>query len=312
MTNVPLTLDAPLPLRLRAWAAERFPLANTVLVLVIYVTALLTGRALAGTGDLWLSAADCAGFLGVWGFFLMLRVFDEHKDYVADVSNHPERVLQRGLVTLAHLKAVGAAAIGLQLVSVLVAGSGPVAVRWAITMAWSLLMLKEFFAGAWLERHFLLYAASHLLAMPLALLWIAQTGAGDRPLGASALSLAAAGGLLGAVLEIARKVRAPEDERSGVVTYTQVLGIRGSAAAIAACMVGFAVAVAALLGVLGAASPVALAALAVALAAALAAAGAFAIRPTPAAAARVGAIAGAAVLLALLSLLVALVAERGV
>ena len=312
MTTVPLTLNAPLSRRLRSWAAERFPVANTVMVLVVYVSVLLAGRALAGPGRLWLSAADGAGFVGVWGYFLMLRVFDEHKDYAADVRNHPERVLQRGLVTLGHLKVVGAVAVGLQVVSVLVVGSGAVAVLWALALGWSLLMLKEFFVGGWLERHFLLYAASHMVAMPLAFLWVAQIGAGERDLGAGVLWLAAAGFLLGALLEIARKVRAPEEERSGVMTYTKALGVRGSAAAIAGGIAGLAGMLAAVLGLLGALSMVAWLVLAGAIAVVWVVSRAFALRPTPAAAARVEMVTGTGVLLPLLTLLVALVAARGV
>jgi len=285
-----------------------------VLALVVYLAALLAGRALTSSGELWLGVTDAVGFAGVWGYFLMLRVFDEHKDYHHDASNHPERVLQRGLVSLDHLKAVGAVAIALQVASVLIVdgGSGPVAVRWAIAMAWSLLMLKEFFVGEWLERHFVLYAASHLLAMPLALLWMAQMGAGDRPLPESVLWLAAAGGLLGAAIETARKVRAPEDERIGIATYTKVLGIRGSAAAIGAVMAGLTVAIAKLMDALGIPTPAALCAIGAALSAALAAAVAFARRPTSAAASRVEAITGLAVLVQLVSLVAALVAERGI
>src|SRR6202007_1898269 len=61
MTTVPLSLNAPLSRRLRAWAAERFPVANTVMVLVVYVSVLLAGRALAGPGRLWLGAGAAAG-----------------------------------------------------------------------------------------------------------------------------------------------------------------------------------------------------------------------------------------------------------
>jgi len=311
MTTVPLTLDTPLPRRLRAWAAERFPLANAVLVAVVYLAALLTGRALTTGGELWLSALDGVGFLGAWGYFLMLRVFDEHKDYLLDCSNHPDRVLQRGLVTLGHLKLAGAVAVALQLVSVAAASSAPVAVRWAIALAWSLLMLKEFFVGDWLEQHFLIYAASHLLALPLALLWFAQIGAGERALPASAAWLAGAGFALGAAFEVARKVRAPQDERLGVMTYTKRLGVGPSALAIAASLTALTAAIAGLLGALGVLSVVAACGLVVALAAALWAAAAFARRPTSGAAARVEAMSGAAVLLELVIVVAALTAGRG-
>jgi 4-hydroxybenzoate polyprenyltransferase len=221
-----LTLEAPLARRLLAWANERFPPANGVLILVIYAAALLCGRALTTDGPLELAPADLAGFFGVWAYFLMLRVFDEHKDFGRDVANHPDRVLQRGLVTLDHLKLIGVTALLVQVLATVVAdgGVGPALGWWALTLAWSLLMLKEFFVGEWLEQRLVLYAFSHLLSMPLAFLWLAQIGAGDQGLPTAVGWLALAGGVVAGAIEVARKLRAPADERHGVDSYTKILG----------------------------------------------------------------------------------------
>ena len=79
---------------LRAWMRERFPARNAVFFAVFYVTALLIGRADGnGDGPIVLSFRDAAGFIALWCFFLMLRVFDEHKDFEADAIAHPHRVL---------------------------------------------------------------------------------------------------------------------------------------------------------------------------------------------------------------------------
>ena len=115
---MPLTLESPFASRFFAWIHERFPLVNAVLFFVLYASALLYGRAVstsAAGGRVTAHAVDIAGFFAVWAFFLMLRVFDEHKDYALDLENHPKRVLQSGLVTLAHLKIVCAVAIAIQL-----------------------------------------------------------------------------------------------------------------------------------------------------------------------------------------------------
>ncbi len=90
------------PVRMYAWVQERFPLAQGVLILTMYLASALAGRAMTTPAGeaLALRPFDVLGFLGLWGFFLMLRVFDEHKDYDKDLHNHPDRVLQRGVITL--------------------------------------------------------------------------------------------------------------------------------------------------------------------------------------------------------------------
>lgn len=221
--------------RFFAWVQERFPLANAILFLVLYAAALLFGRASAAGGSIDLTPLDVFGFLAVWGFFLVLRVFDEHKDFALDARNHPHRVLQSGLVTLAHLKVAGvlAAALGLAVSLAYDHGIGRVTLAWAAMMGWSALMAKEFFVGEWLGKRIVLYAFTHMLVMPLALLWMAQMGAGGAPLPRATISLAAMAFFSGFAFEIARKTKAPADEQDGVDSYTKALGLRGAPAALA-------------------------------------------------------------------------------
>jgi 4-hydroxybenzoate polyprenyltransferase len=236
-----LTARSPFASRFLAWVHERFPVANALLFFVLYASALLLGRAAAGgpPGAVPVGALDVAGFLAVWGFFLLLRVFDEHKDYALDLVNHPQRVLQSGLVTLAHLEITGAlaAAFGLAVSLAYDGGVGHVTEAWAVMMGWSLLMAKEFFVGEWLSKRLVLYAVSHMLVMPLALAWMAQMGAGGEPLPRDVAPLAAMAFLAGAAFEIARKIKAPGDERAGVDSYTKALGLRAALATLAAVVV---------------------------------------------------------------------------
>jgi 4-hydroxybenzoate polyprenyltransferase len=213
---------------------ERFPLANALLFFVLYASALLLGRA-RGAGPVRVGALDVVGFLAVWSFFLLLRVLDEHKDFELDRQNHPQRVLQSGLITLGHLKVVGAlcAALGLVVSLAYDGGVGRVTLAWAATMAWTLLMAKEFFVGEWLGRRLVLYALSHMLVMPLLLLWMAQMGAGASAATGATAPLAAMAFFAGASFELARKIRAPADERDGVDSYTKSLGLHGAPAALA-------------------------------------------------------------------------------
>ena len=233
-----LSLEDPWLRRFKAWADERFPLAQGVLISLLYLLALLYGRALESPGAVRLAAGDVPGLLAFTAFFLMLRILDEHKDYEVDLRNYPHRILQSGLITLGQLKVLCAGLVLLQLgVSLwLEGGLGPVVYLWLAVMLWTGLMTAEFFVGAWLKQRLVLYAVCHMLVMPLAIGWIvAMASPGDPPpLGAG---LAAALGFsFGSVFEIARKTRAPADERTGVDTYSKVLGPGGAAWALAAML----------------------------------------------------------------------------
>jgi 4-hydroxybenzoate polyprenyltransferase len=229
-----LAVESGYPRRFYAWIAERFPLANGLLFFLVYAAALLGGRRAAGLAPA-LHLSDLAGFAAAWAFFLMLRVFDEHKDYALDCRLHPERVLQRGLVTLGQLKLVGGLAMALQLgVSLAIDGGvGPVTLRWLVVFAYSLLMLREFFVGHWLSRRLVLYAVSHMVVTPLAVLWMAQMGARGARLDRGAYGYAALSFVLGFCFEIARKMKAPDEERAGVDTYSSLFGAAATVRAIA-------------------------------------------------------------------------------
>jgi hypothetical protein len=314
MSTQHLTHDAPLSLRLLAWSNERWPIANVVLVLFIYVAALLAGEALTSGEGLSISAVDAVAFLGAVGYSLLMRVLDEHKDFRDDLRNHPDRVLQSGFVTLGHLKVVGAVALAAQFAVSLLAdgGVGLVTQWWALLMAWTLLMLKEFFLGEWLRERRILYASSHMLAMPLFILWMAQIGADGEALPGGVVWLGALAFLIGAAAEVGRKLVAPEDERPTVDSYTKILGTRGAPRAVAAILTLSALTAAALLGAAGAGSPVAFAGLALSLAPGLSGAARFARLPTREHAEAAEMRTGVTILLQLVVLIAALLAARGV
>jgi 4-hydroxybenzoate polyprenyltransferase len=209
-----------------AWAKERFPLRNGLFFVLLYVTTILVARTAVTTGPIAFRAVDLLGVAALWSFFLLLRVFDEHKDFAADTVAHPERVLQRGLVTLPQLRVVGACAVVVQLGASLWfdRGVGVVTMWWAASFAWSLLMAREFFVSAWLRRHLLLYALSHMVVMLLVVGWVASIADPLAPSRPIVWALASLVFLAGLVFEVARKMRAPEDERPTADTYTGALG----------------------------------------------------------------------------------------
>jgi 4-hydroxybenzoate polyprenyltransferase len=205
---------------------ERFPLTYGALLLALYGAALLLGRSASAARPLALGLLDLGGALSLWGFFLVLRILDEHKDFDGDLRRHPERVLQRGLVTRGHLKGVALIAVLVQAAVSLNydRGLGPVTLRWLLALGWAGLMYREFFLGTWLARHRLVQHLSHAAVVPLALLWAAQMGAGRGALPAVVVVFVALALLSDLVFELTRKLRAPEDEQPDEASATRLLG----------------------------------------------------------------------------------------
>lgn len=224
-----LSMQSPFIRRFYAWVQERFPLANALLFFALWAAAFVSGRVLSTpkTQAPKLAILSVLGFFGAWGYFLLLRVYDEHKDYELDVHNYPDRILQSGLITLNHLKIAGVLAVLVQLGVTLWLGQGPGPALWSwlVVMTWSALMAKEFFIGSWLEKRLVLYALSHMIVMPMALVWMAHLGAQGAWLPQSIGWLAGAAFCSGAAFEVTRKTRAPEEERDTVDSYARVLGL---------------------------------------------------------------------------------------
>ena len=215
---------------LLAWAAERFPARNGVFFLTLYVTALVVGRGASGD-TIALGLRDVPGFIALWAFFLVLRVLDEHKDFAADAVAHPERVLQRGVVTLGELRAVGlTAAMATLGISVWLDGGtlGRVS-AWCLAVAtWSFFMAREFFAPRWLRERLITYAVSHMCVMPLVMGWLLAMGGADPTGSRAAIVLLVFAFASGLAFEMGRKMRAPSDERPMADSYTKALGVHAA------------------------------------------------------------------------------------
>ena len=221
-----LGMESALYRRILAWMHERFPFANALLFFILYLSAASVARL---PDSALMGYVDVVGCLVTWSFFLLLRIFDEHKDYAIDVQNHPQRVLQRGLVTLFHLRVIGGAVIAMQLVWSMYrdGGLGHTTLSWGAMMLWTCLMGKEFFCGAWLEKRLTLYAFSHMLVMPLIILWLAQMANPQAVLNANMLILMLLGFVGGFCFEITRKAKGAEEERVTIDSYSRIFGVTG-------------------------------------------------------------------------------------
>lgn len=224
-----------LPARYGLYLAERFPvLGHGLLILSFYSSNQFLAHALTQPGQtMRYDSSTLMGYATIFLLFLHLRIFDDHKDYHADCRSFPERVLQRGVVTLGELKGLAGLAILAQIVLASVRGL-PALIAAGVAITFSVLMLKEFFIGGWLRRHFLVYAGTHMLIMPLLALVVFSFATDRYPWEASGWFwlYAFVGFFVAFNWEISRKIRAPEDERPGVDTYTKVFGTYGAAYAV--------------------------------------------------------------------------------
>ena len=216
--------------RLWTYQAERFPLAKTVPLLACFsaasitLSAVLSGRPLPGP------SAYVIGFFLVFILFFQLRVADEVKDGEDDAQYHPERPIPRGVVTLRLIVSLGIVTIPIGIILALIHGAG---IIWLLLLVWVWLtaMTFEFGFPAWLKARPVLYLLSHMAIMPLIDLLL--TGIEWRPHGSAAPALwlfIAMSFSNGCVLELGRKLWAPENERVGVDTYSGLWGPKRAAA----------------------------------------------------------------------------------
>ena len=231
--------SAPAPsLAARLWTyqAERFPLGKTAVLCAVFSAASVSVSAHLAARPVPGPAAYLAAFVITLAFFFQLRVLDEIKDKEDDARLRPERPIPRGLVRLETIIALGIASAGVAVLAALAIDLRLIALL-ALAWAWMALMSFEFFVPAWLKARPFAYLVSHMAVMPLIDLVI--TGAEWTPHGAPVPALTLFLFLSfanGCVLEIGRKLWAPESEREGVETYSRVLGHAGGAALWLACL----------------------------------------------------------------------------
>jgi 4-hydroxybenzoate polyprenyltransferase len=208
-----------------SYQRERFPLrAHGPLIAAFSASAVSYSAQLRGATR---PAAVSFGvaFAVSLGSFLLLRIADEFKDAEEDARYRPYRPVPRGLVSLRELGVVGALVAALQLTLAAPLGARLVGLL-LVTWTYFGLMSREFFARAWLKRRPVVYLFSHMLIMPL-IDWFA-TGCDWVHAGAAMPAglfwFLAASFCNGVVIELGRKIRSPEQEETGVETYTFLWG----------------------------------------------------------------------------------------
>ncbi len=219
--------------RFYIYQKERFPfLAHGVLISSFTFSAISYSRICRGASGFIPWGDFIIGIFATVTLFFLVRVFDEFKDQEDDKKYRPYLPVPRGLISLQELKVVGWV-VGLAQVAVIGIFQLNMLYLYVIVLAYLALMGVEFFVPTWLKQRQLIYVASHMVIIPLidiyasGLDWLLD---GAQPhLGL--LWFFAVSYSNGLVIEFGRKIRTPEMEEKGVVSYTGMYGTRGGTAA---------------------------------------------------------------------------------
>lgn len=149
------------PLRFNAYLKERFPLPAFLPLIILFTCALsYCGQMISGIPIVHIDLHLVLGAIVMLLVFFHLRLFDEFKDYTDDLTEHPDRLVSRGIITLAELRIVTWVTLVLEVV--LVSQLERTAqIGYAAMLVFSLLMFKEFFIADFLRRDMIIYAISH-------------------------------------------------------------------------------------------------------------------------------------------------------
>jgi 4-hydroxybenzoate polyprenyltransferase len=224
--------------RFCTYQKERFPIfGHGPLILSFSFCAVSLSSLLRGNRSVPPLTELAVAFVTSFIFFLQLRIADEFKDFEEDSKYRPYRPVPRGLVSLRELAVIFALGCGAQ--ALLAVWLHPrliiiLAVVWIYLAA----MSKEFFVAEWLRRRPVTYMVTHMAILPLVDLYATSTDwlstIGRPPHGL--IWFLVASFFNGMVIEIGRKIRSPQDEETGVQTYSVVWGRRGAVLAWLAAM----------------------------------------------------------------------------
>lgn len=215
---------------------ERFPFINMMLFVILYAMVFIVSEMVL-VGNPHSYSFHAIGIVSVISFFFRLRVFDELKDFKIDAINHPHRVLQSGIINLSTLKFLAFLGFLLELFWVFKAGT-PAIFTWLFALIYSLLMRVEFFIPKLLQKNLLVYAITHMLIMPLIIVWIWASRYNVFQINLVLIYLLLLGLLSGFAFEIARKTHAPDAERDTVDSYSKQLGLKNAQYLIIALVFG--------------------------------------------------------------------------
>ncbi|TND08139.1 MAG: 4-hydroxybenzoate octaprenyltransferase [Bacteroidetes bacterium] len=205
---------------------ERFPiLGHGLLVASFSFSAISYSRICRGAEGFVSWPVYLTGIFTTITLFFLVRVFDEFKDAEDDARFRKNLPVPRGLMSFRELAIMGIV-VGLAQVTINAIFFPKMLLIYFIVIAYLSLMGKEFFVAEWLKKHQLWYIVSHMLIIPLVdvyasgLDWLLEGVSAPKGL----IFFFAVSYFNGIVLEIGRKIRVPEKEAEGVLTYSSMHG----------------------------------------------------------------------------------------
>ncbi|TDE16330.1 UbiA family prenyltransferase [Dyadobacter psychrotolerans] len=213
--------------RLYTYQKERFPvLGHGLLVAAFSFSAVSYSRICRGVAGFVDGKTFATGIFTTVTLFFLVRIFDEFKDAEDDAKYRKKLAVPRGLISFRELAAMGILVAVLQILLNLYFFPRMLLI-YVVIIGYLLLMGKEFFISEWLKKHQFWYITSHMFIIPL--IDIYASGLDWLLAGVKAPTglffFFAVSYMNGIVLEIGRKIRTPERESEGVLTYTSMLGI---------------------------------------------------------------------------------------
>jgi 4-hydroxybenzoate polyprenyltransferase len=209
---------------------ERFPFQTHIPIIGIFTfSAICFSLSAAGETTFIPLNRYLMVFCLTFGLFLVLRISDEFKDHEDDMKHRKYLPVPRGLIRLNELRNMGIL-VFISHLFILFFNTNILPI-YLITLVYLVFMYFEFFKEEWLKKHQLAYVFSHMLIIPVVDL-VASSGhwsfADINPPTALAWFFAVSF-FNGILLEFGRKIKLPENEEEGVVSYSKLWGMRNAA-----------------------------------------------------------------------------------
>ncbi len=220
--------------RMRIYFAEMYPPPARLLTAGLAYLAIAAFAVSVHGGTIPLAAAHTA--VGIWSIFalmLILRLMDEIKDSDIDAALFPDRPLPSGRVRESDI------VFTLATVSVLFVAanlwSGAALWLALFALGYAFLMFRYFFARDLLRRNLLITLATHNPIIAIVVVYCIALAVGQAGISPDQIDWGISLPFVAMVWapflawEIARKIRAPEEE-DAYVTYSRIFGRRGAVA----------------------------------------------------------------------------------
>lgn len=212
--------------RFLIYQKERFPfLAHGIMISAFTFSAVSYSRICRGE-DGFIAIQDyLIGVFATITLFFLVRIFDEFKDKEDDAKFRKYLPVPRGLISLKELKTIGWI-VGLIQIAVIALFQLKMLYLYIIVLGYLGLMGVEFFVPKWLKERQIIYITSHMVIIPLidiyasGLDWLLGNDIAHWGL----VWFFAVSYMNGLVLEFGRKIRTPEAEEEGVISYTGLYG----------------------------------------------------------------------------------------